>query len=82
MTRRTRSRRSPHRPSCRHCPRVRLLGHDFQLWRAAWCERLERESAGYTTEAQQFTQADPPPTFRRYLEAMAGSGWPMSGSAP
>lgn len=72
-------RRAPHTPSCRHCPRVRLLGRDFQAQRAAWEAERERVTHGYATEQAEFDQHRPPPTFKRYLIANAGSGWPMSG---
>lgn len=76
-------RRRRHKPTCRHCARVRLLGHDFQCWRAHWDATLEAATAGYTDEISRFVSPyNPPPTFREYLESMAGSGWPMSGQAP
>lgn len=68
-----------HRSSCGHCPRVRALGRDFQAWRASWETRLENASAGYRTEAAMFTESSPAPTFKAYLVANVGAGWPMSG---
>jgi hypothetical protein len=76
-------RRRPHGPDCRHCPRVRLLGHDFAVWRHSWELTRERATAGYADELSRFAYThNPAPTFRDYLVAMTGSGWPMSGSAP
>lgn len=72
-------RRRRHSPSCRHCPRVRQLGHDFQAHRAAWEARAEQVSAGYQSELADFRSSHPAPTFRAYLVALTGSGWPMSG---
>lgn len=82
MTRRRRTRRRPHRPECRHCPRVRLLGVEFRAWRESWALELDATACGYAPETVEFTAANPAPTFRTYLESMAGAGWPMSGTAP
>lgn len=71
--------RRKHGLRCGHCPRVRALGRDFQAWRAAWDTQREQESAGYRTEADMFTNANPAPTFKSYLLANVGAGWPMSG---
>jgi hypothetical protein len=68
-----------HRPTCRHCPRVRALGRDFQAWRHSWETRREAVSAGYPTEAAMFASTSPAPTFKAYLVANVGAGWPMSG---
>ena len=73
-------RRRAHGRDCRHCPRVRQLGREFQCWRASWEDELEHVSNGYATEARQFAQQSRPPTFKSYLIQMTGSGWPMSGS--
>lgn len=70
-----------HARTCRHCPRVRELGRDFQCWRASWEARREQESSGYATEAAMFTATNPAPTFKSYLLANVGAGWPMSGRA-
>lgn len=78
----SRRRRAPHRPGCRHCPRVRLLGLEYRGWRHARELELEHASCGYAAEAAELTSTAPLPTFRDYLVAMAGSGWPMSGRAP
>lgn len=75
-------RRPPHGPSCRHCPRVRLLGHDFRVWRESWNLTAEAAHGGYSTERAEYSREHRPPTFRDYLVAMTGSGWPMSGSEP
>ena len=74
-------RRRAHQPTCRHCPRVRALGRDFQAWRAAYDAHEEHESHGYASERHAYREAHVPPTFKAYLVAMAGSGWPMSGRA-
>jgi hypothetical protein len=58
---------------------VRALGRDFQCWRAAWEARRETESAGYRTESAMFTETNRAPTFKAYLIANVGAGWPMSG---
>lgn len=81
MTRRQITRRRPHGPGCRHCPRVRALGREFAGWRESW--ELAREEAchGYRTEEHGWTPGHPAPTFKRYLQAMTGAGWPMSGAA-
>lgn len=73
--------RRRHRPGCRHCPRVRQLGRDFQAQRAAWEAQAEAAAAGYAAELAEFRQRRPGPTFKAYLVALAGSGWPMSGRA-
>ena len=78
----TRLRRPKHRPGCAHCYRVRLLGRDFHGWRASWEARLEQEANGYEAEGLQFREANTPPTFKAYLIAMTGAGWPMSGQRP
>lgn len=75
-------RRPPHRPGCRHCRRVRLLGLDFQTWRAPWEAGLEQDAVGYATEGEQYREEHPAPTFKAYLIANIGAGWPMSGSEP
>ena len=77
-----RQRRPPHRPGCRHCYRVGLLGLDFRTWRSAWEEKLEQAAVGYTTEGAEFRANNRPPTFKAYLIANTGAGWPMSGSEP
>ena len=74
--------RRRHRPGCRHCPRVRLLGLEFRGWRSSWELELEATAVGYATEGAQFAAAHRPPTFREYLVAMTGAGYPMSGTAP
>lgn len=74
--------RRRHRPGCGHCPRVRALGREFQCWRAAWDAAAEQASAGYAAELATWSAEHRPPTFRDYLIAMTGSGWPMSGRAP
>lgn len=71
-------RRGPHKASCRHCPRVRALGREFQGWRAAWEARMEHETIGYATEEALYRAEHPAPTFKAYLIAMRGAGWPMS----
>lgn len=68
-----------HAPRCRHCPRVRLLGSEFQATRAAWEAMLEQAGAGYRTESDEFRRAHPAPTFRTFLVELTGSAWPMSG---
>jgi hypothetical protein len=68
-----------HARTCRHCPRVRQLGHEFQAHRAAWEARAETVTAGYATELDDYRRRNPAPTFRTFLLALAGSGWPMSG---
>lgn len=75
-------RRARHRPGCRHCFRVRLLGLDFQGWRSAWESELEETAVGYATEGEQFRADNPAPTFKAYLIANTAAGWPMSGQAP
>jgi hypothetical protein len=70
--------RRRHRPSCGHCPRVRALGAEFRAWRASWEVQEEAASYGYATEAREFSQSHPAPTFRRFLVDMTGAGWPMS----
>lgn len=75
-------RRRPHGPSCRHCPRVRLLGLEFRSWRHAWELDHDRAGAGYAAEQADHRASSTPPTFGAYLVAMTGSGWPMSGSRP
>lgn len=75
-------RRSPHRPDCRHCPRVRQLGRDYQAHRAAWLAQREQAGYGYATESAEFDRDNPGPLFRDYLLALAGTGWPMSGRQP
>ena len=75
-------RRPPHRAGCRHCRRVRLLGLDFQGWRSSWEEGLEEAAVGYATEGEQYRTEHPAPTFKAYLIANTGAGWPMSGSEP
>ena len=75
-------RRAPHRAGCRHCHRVRLLGLDFQGWRSSWEEELEQAAVGYATESEQYRAEHPAPTFKAYLVANIGAGWPMSGQAP
>lgn len=37
---------------------------------------------GYPVECAEFDAANPPPTFKAYLIANAGTGWPMSGRQP
>lgn len=71
--------RRRHSPSCRHCPRVRQLGRDFQSWRAAWEAACEQATAGYATERELHVAASPAPTFKAYLIANTGAAWPMSG---
>lgn len=78
----TRRRRRPHGAGCRHCPRVRLLGHDFSVWREAFDRHTEAATGGYATERAEHLTTHRAPTFRDYLVAMTGAGWPMSGSAP
>jgi hypothetical protein len=68
-----------HRSSCRHCPRVRLLGLDFRGWRHSWELTRESVTAGHASEVAGY---GPGPTFRDYLMQMTGSGWPMSGRQP
>jgi hypothetical protein len=77
-----RATRRRHAPTCRHCPRVRLLGRDFQSWRQSWEAQRERIAMGYATECAEFAAANRPPTFKAYLIANAGTGWPMSGRQP
>jgi hypothetical protein len=77
-----RQRRPRHRAGCRHCFRVRLLGLDFQGWRASWEEGLEEAAVGYATEGAQYREQHAAPTFKAYLVANTGAGWPMSGQAP
>lgn len=77
-----RQRRPRHRPGCRHCFRVGLLGLDFQAWRASWEEGLEQAANGYAAEAEQYRAEHPAPTFKAYLIANTGAGWPMSGTEP
>lgn len=60
---------------------MRLLGLDFQTWRASWEASSEAAGYGYTTETRMYAAEHRPPTFRDYLVSMAGSGWPMSGKA-
>ena len=74
--------RRRHKPTCGHCPRVRLLGRDFQSWRASWEAQREQTACGYPTETREFDATNPPPTFKAYLIANAGTGWPMSGRQP
>lgn len=74
--------RRRHRRDCRHCPRVRALGRDFQAWRCSWEAQREHVTVGYATEQAEYDRANPPPTFKAYLVANAGSGWPMSGATP
>jgi hypothetical protein len=61
---------------------VRLLGLDFHGWRSAWEERLEQAAMGYATEGEEFRANNRPPTFKAFLIANTGAGWPMSGQAP
>jgi hypothetical protein len=82
MARPARQRRSPHTTTCRHCPRVRLLGRDYQAQRAAWEAQREHVTHGYATEQAEFDATHRPPTFKTYLIAMTGSAWPMSGRQP
>lgn len=77
-----RKRRSRHRPGCAHCYRVGLLGRDFHTWRTAWEVRLEEAAIGYAAEEEQFREQSPAPTFKAYLIAHTGAGWPMSGQRP
>ena len=77
-----RQRRPKHRAGCRHCYRVRLLGLDFHGWRARWEDSLEQAAMGYATETEEFRANNRPPTFKAYLVANTGAGWPMSGSEP
>lgn len=74
--------RARHAPGCGHCPRVRLLGRDFQAWRAAWEAACEQVTAGYAAERELHVASCPPPTFKAYLLANVGAGWPMSGRQP
>ena len=55
---------------------------DYQCWRAAHAADLEAVAVGYASETRDYLDAAPAPTFRAYLESMAGAGWPMSGQAP
>lgn len=61
---------------------MRALGQEFHLWRASYDSAEEATTHGYATERAEFTTMHHPPTFRDYLIAMAGTGWPMSGQAP
>lgn len=82
MARRVIVRRGPHAQGCRHCRRVSALGRDFRLWRESWEARCEQVAVGYRTETALFSEDCPAPTFKTYLVAMTGSGWPMSGAEP
>ncbi len=75
-------RRAKHRPGCRHCYRVGLLGLAFRDWRSSWEIGLENEAVGYATEGTEYRVTHPSPTFKKYLIQMTGAGWPMSGQAP
>jgi len=59
-----------------------LLGRDFAAWRAAWEAQRELATAGYATEQQLHDAASSAPTFKAYLIANTGAGWPMSGAMP
>lgn len=61
---------------------MRLLGQDFQCWRATWESAQEATAAGYPAESAEYAERHAAPTFRTYLVAMTGAGWPMSGAAP
>ena len=74
--------RRRHRPGCRHCYRVGLLGLDFHGWRARWEDALEHTANGYATEAEEFRANNRAPTFKAFLIANTGAGWPMSGREP
>ena len=59
-----------------------LLGVDFGTWRAAWEAALEQFSYGYEAEEREYRRLNPAPTFKAYLIAQTGAGWPMSGTEP
>lgn len=74
--------RRRHNPTCGHCPRVRALGREFQCWRASWEAQREEVAIGYAAEERAYADRHAAPTFKHYLIAMAGTGWPMSGRQP
>lgn len=57
----------------RQCWWHQLCIGTYHHWRSSWEADAEREAIGYPTELAEYSERNPPPTFKATITGLAGS---------